>query len=53
MFFLSSYLDSWFILDQALKHWLTGETRGEDGNTEIWISQEQKELFGWNKKHLS
>ena len=24
-----------FILDQALKQWLTGSKRGEDGNTKI------------------
>ena len=24
--------------------------RGEEGNTKIWISQEQKELFRWKKK---
>ena len=29
------------------------EKRGEDGNSETWISQEQKELFRWNKKHFS
>ena len=28
------------------------DKRGEDGNTKIWISQEQKELFSWNKKHF-
>ena len=33
-----------FILDQALKQWLTGRKRGEDGNTKI-ISQERKEFF--------
>ena len=27
--------------------------RGEDKNTKIWISRERKELFRWNKKHLS
>ena len=27
--------------------------RGKDGNTKIWISQEQKELFTWHKKHFS
>ena len=26
------------------------EKRGEDGNTKIWISQERKELYRWNKK---
>ena len=42
-----------FIVDQALKQWLTGTKRGEDGNTKICISQEQKKLFRWNKKQLS
>ena len=42
-----------FIFNQPLKWWLTGRKRGEDGNTKIWISQERKELFGWNKKHFS
>ena len=58
--FLSSYLDIWwchkllrFLLDQPLKQWLTGEKRGEDENTKIWISRERKELFRWNKKYLS
>ena len=39
-----------FIFHQPLKQWLTGRKRGEDGNTKIWISQERKELFRWNKK---
>ena len=34
-----------FFLDQPLKHWVTGEKRGEDENTKISISREQKELF--------
>ena len=38
-----------FMLDQPLKQWLTGRKRGEDWNTEIWISREEKELFRWNK----
>ena len=29
------------------------EKRGEDENRKIWISQERKELFRWNKKHFS
>ena len=29
------------------------EKRGEDWNSGTWISQEQKELFRWNKKHFS
>ena len=27
--------------------------REEDGNTKLWMSREQKELFRWNKKHFS
>ena len=27
--------------------------RGEDENTKVWISQEWKDLFRWNKKHFS
>ena len=42
-----------FIFDQALKQLLTGRKRGEGENAKIWISQEQKELFRWNKKQLS
>ena len=42
----------WFIFEQPLKQWLTGRKREEDGNTKIWISREQKELFRWNKKHF-
>ena len=34
-----------FFLDQPPEQWLTGEKRGEDGNTKISISQERKELF--------
>ena len=57
---LISYLDKWwchkllrFFLNQPVKQWLTGKKRGEDGNTKIWISWEQKELFRWKKKHFS
>ena len=28
---------------------LTGRKRGEDGNTKIWISQEQKEILNETK----
>ena len=28
------------------------EKRGEDEDTKFGISCEQKELFGWNKKHF-
>ena len=31
--------------DQPLKQWPTRRKRGDDGNTKIRISQEQKELF--------
>ena len=41
------------MLDQPLKQRLTGRKRGEDGNTKIWISREQKELFRWNNKYFS
>ena len=39
-----------FFLNQPLKQWLTRKKRGEDENTKIQISQEQKELFRSNKK---
>ena len=32
---------------------MTGEKRGEDKNTEIWISREWKQPFRWDKKHSS
>ena len=41
------------IFNQPLKQWSTGRERGEEGNTKIWISREQKELCRWNKKHFS
>ena len=41
-----------FMLGQHLKQWLTGR-KWEDGNTNIWISREWKELFRRNKKHFS
>ena len=31
--------------DHPLKQWTTGKKRGEDRNTKIWISWEQKKLF--------
>ena len=55
-FLFKQLMASWtlkFIFDQALKQWVTGRKRGEGKNTEIWVSREQKELFRWNKKHLS
>ena len=42
-----------FIFHQPLKQWLTGRTRWEEGNTNIWISRERKDLFRWNKKYFS
>ena len=42
-----------FIFEQPLKQWMTGRKRGEDGNTQFWISQERKELFKWSKKTFS
>ena len=54
---LTSYLNSWwrhrFIFDQPPGQWRTRGKRGEDRNTKISISREQKELFRWNKKHCS
>ena len=35
---------------KAMADW---EKKREDKNTKIWISQEGKELFRWNKKHIS
>ena len=32
---------------------ITGKKGGEDGDIKMWISQEEKELFRWNKKHIS
>ena len=34
-----------FILDQALKQWLTGRKRGENGNAKNLISRERKNLL--------
>ena len=34
-----------FIFVHPIKQWLTGWKKREDGNTKIWISGEQKELF--------
>ena len=42
-----------FLFDQPLKLWVTGDKRGKDENTKVWISWERKELFRWNKKHFS
>ena len=40
-------------MDHPLKQWPTERKRREGGNTKTWISWEQKELFGRNKKGLS
>ena len=51
MYFLSSYLDSWWYhelevyLGSSSKAMADREKKGEDGNTKIWISWEQKELL--------
>ena len=41
------------LVDQPPKQWLTGRKRGEDEGTKVWISQQRKKLFRWNKKYLS
>ena len=54
-FLFRQLMKSWtskYVFDQALKQWLTGRKRGEDGNTKNWISWERKELFRGNKKHF-
>ena len=54
-FLISQFMTSQtlrFFLDQPLKQCLTRKKRGEGENTKIWISQEQRELFRWNKKHF-
>ena len=55
-FLFKQSMTSWilrFFLDQLLRQWLTGKKRGEDKNTNIWISWVRKELFWWNIKHFS
>ena len=55
-FLFRQLMASWtlrFIFDHPLKQWPTGRKRGKDRSTKNWISQERKELFRWNKKHLS
>ena len=42
-----------FFLYQLLKPWLTGTKRVKDKNSKTWISQEQKSMLKWNKKHFS
>ena len=52
--FLSQYIKQNVFFDQPLKQLLTGQKRGEDQNTKIWISRERKELFRWkNTFHSS
>ena len=29
------------------------EKEREDGNTKMWIPWEQKEIFRWNREHIS
>ena len=36
-----------------LSFWIWKVWKGRGKITKIWISQEQKELFRWNKKHFS
>ena len=36
-------------MNQPLKQWLTGRTRGEDKYTKNWIHWERKEVFRWKK----
>ena len=40
-----------FMSDHPLKQWLKKSM--EDGNTKVWIWWEWKQLFWWNKKHIS
>ena len=43
---LKTYLRS---SSTALKQWPTEKKAGQDRNTKMWISREQKEFFWWNK----
>ena len=55
-FLFRQLMTSWtlrFFFEHLLKQWPTGRKRGKDRSTKNWISQERKELFRWNKKHLS
>ena len=55
-FLFRQLMTSWnlrFFFDPLLKQWPTGRKRGKDRSTKNWISRERKELFRWNKKHLS
>ena len=54
-FLFRQLMTSWtlrFIFNHPLKQWPIGRKRGKARNKKIWISQEQKEHFGWNKKHF-
>ena len=54
-FLFKQLMASWtlrFSFNHPPKQWSTGRKRGEDRNTNIWISQERKEFFRWNKKHF-
>ena len=42
-----------FVFNHQLKQWPKRSKSGVDENTKIWISQEWKELFRWNKKYSS
>ena len=61
---LSFYLDSWWHHKLEDLSWIKlssndwqgekeGRKRGEGGKTQTWIPRERKQLFRWNKKHLS
>ena len=40
-------------LQSSSKAMADTEKKGEGGKTKVWISQEQKKLFKWNKKQFS
>ena len=48
-----------FVIKSLFRQMMTSQTlrlflKGGEGEfTKVWISQEQKELFRWNKKHFS
>ena len=44
-FCLVNWLRQSFIFNHLLEQWLTGGSRGEEGNTKTWISWEQKTLY--------
>ena len=45
-------MDDMNYLQSSSKAMADREKEGKDGNTKIWICQERKELFRWNKKHF-